>query len=1211
MKNKKTLLGLILVVVILFSAALFVSCNDEGNPNTGKGEVYYLYENGELNKSDFIRLNDGKWSDDDNESGSYVLSGTSITIYLESNGEKEEFATGTLKDGVLTLTIMGTEITYCKEGKTPSVTPSTPDEPQKDDGHSIISAAGFEISDITLKTITISLDGTYDLRDRFAVSKGATWRAFSSAECAQPTEITKRIATIEYGWNDVYVLVENQTTYESTVYNLKIYRAPVSSLKLENDDTYEISKGVDFPEVIIPSEYNGKIITAIGDSAFYNCNRLTSITIPSSVTSIGDSAFNGCSGLENIYITDITAWCKISNLYNLMEYGSNSKKLYLNNELIIDLVIPDSVTSIGESAFYNCNRLTSITIGNGVTSIGNSAFWNCCKLVEVINNSSLKITKGSLNNGYVAYYALNVKNGGKSDIVNQNGYLFYANNEKNYLLGYSGNSTDLKLPETYNGNNYEIYKYAFKNRSELTNVEISDRVVFIGDEAFYGCNNLESITLPFIGAQLNGTRNTHFGYIFGASSYYNNSEYVPSSLKTVIISNGSDVVSIGDSAFENCSGLTSVTIGSGVTSIGDSAFENCSGLTSVTIGSGVTSIGDSAFENCSGLTSVTIGSGVTSIGGSAFENCSGLTSVTIPDGVTSIGDYAFSRCSGLTSITIGNGVISIGDCAFSSCSGLTSVTIPDGVTSIGECAFSSCSGLMNVTVGDKVTSIRFSAFGNCSKLESITLPFADTYMGYIFGSRSHSNTKETRLIPSSLKTVIISSSSGVTSIGDYAFYDFGHVTSITIPDSVNSIGKEAFCRCSELESITLPFIGASKAANKGYDQVFGYIFGYNITTQSDIPGATYQWYVRGSSYGTYYHYYIPSSLKNVILSDCVTSIGGSAFYNCRNLTNITISDSVTSIAGNAFYGCSGLKYNEYDNGLYLGNGSNPYVVLIKAKSTNITSCMINEKCKFIHSSAFWDCGGLTSITIPDSVTSIGSYAFEGCSGLKYNEYDNGLYLGNGSNPYVVLIKAKSTNITSCMINEKCNFIHSRAFDGYSGLTSITIPDSVTSIGSSAFWGCSGLTSITIPSSVTSIGSYAFEGCRGLTSITIPDSVTSIGDHSFSDCSGLTNINIPDSITTIHDFAFWGCRGLTSVTIPDSVTSIGFAAFEACSGLTSVTIGNGVTSMGDAMFWNCSKLTEIRFNGTISQWEAISKGYSWDYKVPSSCKVICTDGTISL
>ena len=334
MKNKKTLLGLLLIVVMLLSTALFVSCKKEENPDTGKGEIYYLYENGELNKSNFIQLKDGKWSDDDNETGTYVVSGISITIYVEMMGEKEEYAKGTLKDGVLTLTIMGTEITYCKEGKTPSEGPAEqnkvtvsfdadggvfsdntklksesikkgnlikkPSSPTRegyifagwsvdknpenlwnfgenqvnedltlyavwtfDDGHSITSAAGFEISDITLKTITISLDGTYDLRDRFAVSKGATWRAFSSAECAQPTEITKRIATIEYGWNDVYVMVENQTTYESTVYNLKIYRAPVSSVTLLENNTYEIDKGVDFPEVILPSEYDGKKITSI------------------------------------------------------------------------------------------------------------------------------------------------------------------------------------------------------------------------------------------------------------------------------------------------------------------------------------------------------------------------------------------------------------------------------------------------------------------------------------------------------------------------------------------------------------------------------------------------------------------------------------------------------------------------------------------------------------------------------------------------------------------------------------------------------------------------------------------------------------------------------------------------------------------------------------------------------------------------------------
>lgn len=360
MKNKKTLLGLLLIVVMLLSTALFVSCKKEENPDTGKGEIYYLYENGELNKSNFIQLKDGKWSDDDNENGTYVVSGTAITIYVEMMGEKEEYAKGTLKNGVLTLTIMGKTVVYCQEGKTPSKPsnpsdpdkpsdpsdpskPSEPSEPDKftisfnanggtfagntsilksedvkkgcfvekpvsptrngyifvgwsiekesddlwdfvknevnsdvvlyamwkiDDGHSIVSAEEFEMSDKTLTTYIISTDKNYDLRDKFKVSDGASWRAFTSADCSPVTELTMRAITIEYGWNDVYVMVENQTTYERSTYNLRVYRAPVSSVTLLDDGTYCIYKGVDFPEVIIPSKYNGKKITSIGEYAF-------------------------------------------------------------------------------------------------------------------------------------------------------------------------------------------------------------------------------------------------------------------------------------------------------------------------------------------------------------------------------------------------------------------------------------------------------------------------------------------------------------------------------------------------------------------------------------------------------------------------------------------------------------------------------------------------------------------------------------------------------------------------------------------------------------------------------------------------------------------------------------------------------------------------------------------------------------------------------
>ena len=177
-------------------------------------------------------------------------------------------------------------------------------------------------------------------------------------------------------------------------------------------------------------------------------------------------------------------------------------------------------------------------------------------------------------------------------------------------------------------------------------------------------------------------------------------------------------------------------------------------------------------------------------------------------------------------------------------------------------------------------------------------------------------------------------------------------------------------------------------------------------------------------------------------------------------------------------------------------------------------------------SCFEGCTGLTSITIPSSVTSLGDYCFPGCSGL----------------------------------------------------TSITIPSSVTSLGDGCFQDCSGLTSITIPSSVTSLGDYCFPGCSGLTSITIPSSVTSLGDGCFQDCSGLTSITIPSSVTSLGGNCFWNCSGLTSITIPSSVTSLGDFCFQGCSGLISITIPSSVTSLGGNCFLNCQKLETVYFEG---------------------------------
>ena len=217
---------------------------------------------------------------------------------------------------------------------------------------------------------------------------------------------------------------------------------------------------------------------------------------------------------------------------------------------------------------------------------------------------------------------------------------------------------------------------------------------------------------------------------------------------------------------------------------------------------------------------------------------------------------------------------------------------------------------------------------------------------------------------------------------------------------------------------------------------------------------------------------------------------------------------------------------------------------------------------------FYDCSGLTSLTIPSSVTSIGYYAFKGCSGLTSLTIPSsvtkiGYYAFKGC-----------SGLTSLTIPSSVISISDYAFSGCSGLTNLTIPSSVISIGRGVFSNCSGLTSLTIPSGVTSIGYHAFEGCSGLTSLTIPSSVTSIGESAFYGCSGLTSLTIPSGVTSIGGRAFQDCSGLTSLTIPSSVTSIGGSTFSDCSGLTSLTIPSGVTSIGKCAFEGCSGLTSI-------------------------------------
>ena len=525
--------------------------------------------------------------------------------------------------------------------------------------------------------------------------------------------------------------------------------------------------------------------------------------------------------------------------------------------------------------------------------------------------------------------------------------------------------------------------------------------------------------------------------------------------------------------------------------------------------------------------------------------------------VAAIGEYTFADNETITKVSLPDGITKIGNYAFYFCRKLTSINIPNSVTSIGNSAFYNCSSLTSITIPNGVTSIGHNTFFHCSSLTSITIP------------------------------------NGVTDIGDYAFYACSSLTSINIPDSVISIGDDAFSNTAWYNEQPDGLVYAGKVA---YKFKGGTPENQSIVLKKDTK--------RIEAYAFEYCYWLTS----ITIPDSVTSIGVRAFYNCPSLASINIPDSVTSIGRSAFDNTA--WYNEQPDGLvYAGKVAYKY----KGEMPENTSIVLREDTKGIAAYAFAACFSLTSVTIGNSVTSIGDSIFSGSSSLNSISVSSGnkTYHSNGN----CLIETKSkTLIAGCKTSVipadgSVTSIGDSAFPDCTSLTSINIPNSVTSIGDSAFYGCTSLSSVRISNSLTSIGDSAFHRCSSLTSISLPDSLTSIGESAFSYCTSLTSVDIPDSVTrigesafercislasvtlgsgvtSINNYVFYCCSSLTHINIPDNVTSIGVNAFCCCSSLISVLIGNGVTSIGWNAFALCENLTDVYYTGSKDDWKNI-------------------------
>lgn len=727
-------------------------------------------------------------------------------------------------------------------------------------------------------------------------------------------------------------------------------------------------------------------VTSIGNYAFNNCSGLTSITIPNSVTSIGDYAFGGCNGLISIELNceNIGSWFSGFTSIKTIRIGDKVTTIgqlaFSNCSGLTSITIPNSVTSIGQSAFSNCSGLTSITIPNSVTSIGQSTFYNCKGLTSIaIPNSVTSIGNEAFQ--YCSGLTTVVSEIKNPYVISTN--VFYSDTySKATLIVPENTKTSYQASTGWNN---------FKNIVESGGGGVIGNMINVdGINYLIGENNTVSLT-------------------FNSNISYSGDFEIPSQ----VTYNGINysVISIGQSAFSNCTGLTSIAIPESIETISNNAFQNCSGLTSLIIPTSVKFIGQQAFYNCSSLTSIEIPESIETISDYAFYYCSGLTTLIIPTGLTSIGNYAFYNCSGLTSIIIPNSVMSIGQSAFYGCNGITSILIPNSVTTIGSQAFY-CSNLNSVIIGSGVTSVGYDAFNTANLKKTIWLTNTPP-SGYSYASGSINYVSNDQFsFSNQIKYQFLSS-----------YFDVDGIRYVPVSPSERTCDA---IDCVYNESVANTKIGPT-VVYKGVTMNVKDIKPYLAYNNKYIKTLT----IDNNGELADYTFTDCSNLQTVIYGERVNRIGKGAFSGCKNLTSLTtsekttisnvlcISKNVNMIDDYAFKGCEAIKnvlfmdsdaelklganyivdyyYNETGTPLfsdcpldsvYIGrnidyNSTKQYGYSPFYRNTSLRAVKITDRETEISDNEFYGCTNLQRVVIGDGVTAIGKWAFSGCQSLKY------------------------------------------------------------------------------------------------------------------------------------------------------------------------------------------------------------------------------------